>query len=288
MEQQRIGVIGLGKMGLPMVRRLCVCGFTVSVHDLSEKALTSAEEAGGYRAGSLSHLVENSDVIILSLPDSAAVEAVVVGRAGLCCSNLLDKVVIDTSTIPQETAVRCAAAVSAAGGGYLDAPVTGGVSGSSNGTLTFFVGGTVADFSKVQPLWEALGQKATLVGPHGHGALVKLLFQIVGSAKFVAAAEAFALAKVHGVDPERLIASLGESHPLSDIASRDHEGRWGSEGYLAQRGKDLEYALAEAEGVGLTLPMTAAMVSLFQQGKESGLSSNDPQALTLLFGRRRG
>lgn len=282
-QYYRVGVVGAGKMGLSMVQRLRECGFPVVAHDRDQAAVARAEDAGARSVGSLAALAEASDLILLSLPDSPAVEAVMRGASGgLCAANLAGKVILDTSTIRVETALACAAAASAAGGAYLDGPVTGGTSGARKGTLIFFVGGEADAVAQARPVLSALGQKATHVGPNGDGALVKLLFQIVGSARVVAAAEAFAIAQARHLDIALLIDSLGEAHPIADVAARARDGRWGDEGYLAQRGKDVDYALTAAREAGLDLPVTAAMKAQFDAGCQADLGSRDPQALTLI------
>src|SRR5690625_2166419 len=149
----RIGFIGLGVMGLPMAENLIAAGHELQVHRVKDRSQVLVEK-GATAVGSPAEAAKGAEVIILMLPDTPDVEAVLLGRDGVVAAIDQDALVIDMSSISPVETVRFAEEVSRAGGQYLDAPVSGGEVGAKEGTLTIFVGGEDAAFKRAELLFD--------------------------------------------------------------------------------------------------------------------------------------
>ena len=202
----RIGFIGLGVMGAPMAMHLASGGHGIRT------ALNRSPLPEGLAAEVLPNpaaVARGSETVILMLPDTPDVERVLLGAEGVDSGLRPGTLVIDISTTsPIETA-RFARAVEAAGGSYLDAPVSGGQVGAQNASLTIMVGGAAADFDRALPLFRLMGRNITLVGEaHGAGQTCKLANQIIVALNIEAVAEALVFASRAGCDPARVRAAL--------------------------------------------------------------------------------
>lgn len=161
----------------------------------------------------------------------------------------------------------------------LDSPVTGGVGGAQKGMLQFFVGGDAGAFSAQRDVYEVLGNRATLIGPNGHGQVAKMVCQMIGSVAFAINAEAMALCDDLGVDTAKVAASFDGGGRLQRMVSLRENGDYGSEGYMAQRGKDLDCVVEAANSRDSFIPVTKAMHRLFNMARADGLGDADPAAL---------
>jgi 2-hydroxy-3-oxopropionate reductase len=179
--------------------------------------------------------------------------------------------------------VELAAEVAGRGGQMLDAPVTGGVWGAQNATLRFFVGGDKTAFDRAQDVFGTLGKLAVYIGPSGHGQIGKMVCQMIGSVEYAVAAEALALAESVGADTRSIAQVLGERHVMQRMIDLRDSGNLGSEGYTAQRGKDIDYAVEEAMRNGSEIPVTRAVKTVFDAARAQGLGDCDPLALYRLW-----
>ena len=173
-----IGFIGLGVMGRPMAGHLIDAGHHVSLHRVKETS-QSLVDKGGKALDSARAVAEASDVIILMLPDTPDVEAVLFGADGVAEGLSAGKLVIDMSSIAPVATKDFARRINALGADYLDAPVSGGELGAKNAALTIMVGGEQAVFDKALPLLQTMGKTITLVGGNGDGQTAKVANQII-------------------------------------------------------------------------------------------------------------
>lgn len=205
-----VGFIGLGAMGRPMALNLRKHAVPLVVHNRSHQAERTLAEAGAAIATTPAAVASAATVIVTMLPDAPDVAAVLDGPSGLLHALQPDTVVIDASTIAPARAAEFAARVEAAGGSYLDAPVSGGEIGAIDGTLTFMVGGAPAALDRVRPLLGMMGRDDRIVhvGPSGAGQICKACNQLVIGGTMVAVAEALALAKKAGVDGAKVRQAL--------------------------------------------------------------------------------
>ncbi len=256
---KRLGVIGLGKMGRPIARNLLQAGFPLIVFDVATKPVEELVSAGVTRGASVRDVVGNSDVIVLSLPDPAALQAVVLGEQGLTSGSLDGKTIIDTSTVTLQAALEGARAVEERGGKMLDAPVTGGVWGAEQGKLAFFVGGDEPTFEQQRDVFAALGSP-TLIGPPGHGQVGKMVCQMLGSVTYAVNAEALALCDNLGVDAAKVAKAFNGGQRLGKMVELRRSGEIGTEGYTAQRGKDIDCASRRRRNATPLSPLRAQCI----------------------------
>jgi len=199
--KERIGFIGLGIMGKPMVANLMQAGYQLVIHDIQSKRLVEAGKAGAKIVESPRAVTQASEVIITMLPDSPDVESVVMESEGILEGVRSGQIYIDMSTISPAVSIRLAEELAKKSVDSLDAPVSGGEVGAVNATLSIMVGGEANVLERVRPILETVGKTITLCGSHGAGQIVKACNQIQVAMNIVGMAEAFTLAAKAGVDP---------------------------------------------------------------------------------------
>jgi len=212
---KRIGFIGLGQMGMPMTKRLLNAGYTPRVYDLFKDPVEMVSKLGAIKTTSPRELGEVSDVIMLSLPDGEAVSNALFGENGAIAGVRKGCVVIDTSTIGPSYARRIATKLKEKGVEFLDAPVSGGPEGASNGTLSVMVGGEKRVFDECLEILRLLGQNIFYMGDAGSGQSTKLVNQILVGVNVTGACEALMFASAQGLDLGKVAdvikASAGDS-----------------------------------------------------------------------------
>ncbi len=252
-----IGFIGLGVMGEPMCGHLARrSGRTVLAHDLRREPLDRLA-ALSVTAATPEEMTRRCDLVLLSLPDGKAVQSVIAAlepglSAGQC--------VVDTSTSPVALARETGARLEARGIGYADAPVARTREAAARGDLSITVGASDAVFTHVRPILETMGSDVTHCGPVGCGEVVKILNNMLVFQNTAAIAEAIALGRRNGVPPDVLLPAIalgsGDSfvlrnHGIKSMLPRVFPERAFSVRYAM---KDLSYALAMADDVGVDVP----------------------------------
>ena len=192
---KRIGFIGLGLMGTGMSKNLLKAGYPVTVWNRTASKMEPLVEAGAKAAGSPREVAENSDVVIGIVTDSPDVEQVLLGPDGVIHGAREGMICIDMSTISPITTREIFAKLAEKGVKMLDAPVSGGVIGANNGTLSIMVGGDEGVFKECLPIFEAMGKTITLVGGIGDGQVTKAVNQILVGTTMLGVAEALVFAK---------------------------------------------------------------------------------------------
>lgn len=171
-QSARLGFIGVGAMGLPMVGRLVAAGYSVTAWDHAPERLVAAERAGANVAGTAAAVARATEVVFLCLTDAAAVEMVICGPDGVSSVPAPGKLVVDFSSIPPDSACSIAARLNAMNGmSWIDAPVSGGPPGAANGTLAVMAGGEATDIERVKPYVLVMAQRVTHMGPIGANGL---------------------------------------------------------------------------------------------------------------------
>jgi 3-hydroxyisobutyrate dehydrogenase len=207
----KIGFIGLGNMGLPMARNLIKAGHPVCGHDVNGVALDRFSAAGGIAVRSLDVASMGVDIIISMLPAREQVREVYLGQGGVLASAAPGTLLIDCSTVDVETARAVAAAAKVNELDMLDAPVSGGVRGAQEATLTFMVGGGDQPFERAKPVLEAMGKNIVLAGGSGSGQAAKICNNMILGISMIAVCEAFGLADKLGLDPLKLFEISSQS-----------------------------------------------------------------------------
>lgn len=218
---EKVGLIGLGRMGLPMGERLLAAGHSLVVLPHHRREPAEALAARGARsASSLRELARESEVVITMLPTSADVERVLLGDGGVLSTLREGARAIDMSTVAPAVARKVHEALAARGVGCLDAPVSGGPVRAANGTLTIMVGGDAAVLERCRPVLSALGNRIVHVGGPGAGQVVKLCNNLLGAVIMLANAEALTLGVKAGVDATTLrdviVSATGANYLLEN------------------------------------------------------------------------
>ncbi len=257
--EERLGFIGLGVMGRPMVANLLRAGFRAVVHSRTASTAAAAIELGASWADSPAAVAEQASIVITMLPDTPDVETVLLGPQGVLAGMAAGTLVIDMSTIAPLAARRYAEAVEQRGGTFLDAPVSGGEVGATQGTMTIMVGGTQEAFDRALPVLEAMGRNITLIGAHGAGQVAKACNQLIVAANIEAVAEALVLATAAGTDPARvrsaLLGGFASSRVLEVHGQRMLEHNF-VPGFRARlHGKDARIILELAHSLNCPIPM---------------------------------
>ena len=218
-----IGFVGLGTMGQPMAVNLIKAGFNVHGYDLFPEKAQDFVQTGGKMLASPKDVAAASQVVVTMINDLPNLEDVLFGAAG-CVRGLRDDLIfIDASTIAPNDIRKIHARLLEKGCELLDAPVSGGSKGATDGTLTIMVGGDAATFETCRPVLEAMSARLTYMGPSGAGQATKLCSQIMLGINTLGVSEALMLASREGIDLDRMIEALvvgaGESRML-----RNHAG----------------------------------------------------------------
>ncbi len=285
MTKPRIGYLGTGLMGGPMILNLLNAGFQVTVWNRSAEKTAPAVEAGATQADTPAELADASDVIMCCLTNAAAVEAVVFGEAGVASVNG-PSILIDFSSMDPELTKTFGVRLRDANGmGWIDAPVSGGTPAAKSGTLTIMAGGTKEDFAQAEPLMAPLAQQVTHMGPAGSGQMTKLVNQIISGGIMALTAEAVNFAQKTGVDATKLTQALAggfaDSKPFQLLAPRmATESFEDPLGTVAMMLKDLDTVATVAEGRA-KLPMTTAARMLMQTASDMGHAEHDISTIVL-------
>lgn len=291
-SRERIGFIGLGIMGRPMVRNILKAGYPLTVFNRSRAPVDELAGAGAAPATSPRDVAARSDVVITMLPDGPDVEAVTLGADGVLAGARPGLLLIDMSTIAPATARRLADEARRAGVAMLDAPVSGGDKGAIAGTLSIMAGGDEASFARARPIFAAMGQTITYCGPSGSGQIVKACNQIVVALTIEAVAEALVLGERAGVDPAIILRVLGGGLAQSrvlELRGQTMAQRRFEPGFKSRlHSKDLDIALRTAREQGVALPATALVEQLFTALLAQGGGDLDHSALLTVVERLAG
>lgn len=265
----RVGVIGLGRMGLPICARLVGAGHDVLATDLRAELREAALGAGARWAPSAGELAAGVDVAITVLPGASEVAAVV----GAVTAALAPSATwIDMSTASPGVARLVAAAAAARGVRTLDAPVGGSPQLASGGRLLAFVGADPADLDAQRPLLATLADRIVHLGPPGSGYLGKLLVNLLWFGQAVATAEALSVARRAGIDLARLLGGLRQSAAasafLDDGAAALLRGDDLAAFPLARCCEQLDAALALGDELGVPLELAAVVADLHARALE--------------------
>ena len=278
----KIGFIGLGIMGAPMALHLVNAG-----HELTyvKRSKTNAEIAASSAKGvaTAKEVAQAADVIILMLPDTPDVQAVLFGENGVAEGMTKGKTVIDMSSISPIATKAFAQKINALGADYIDAPVSGGEVGAKAASLTIMCGGPETVFATVLPLLQLMGKNITLVGGNGDGQTTKVANQIIVALNIAAVGEALLFASKAGADPAKVRQALMGGFAASRILEVHGERmikRTFNPGFrIGLHQKDLGLALAGAKSMGVALPQTAGAAQLMQTCAAQGWDQLDHSAL---------
>ena len=285
-----IGYVGVGLMGLPMVKRLLSAGYRVRAYDLVAEKIAAAAAAGAAIASSPADATDGAEVVLLNLPTTDAVEQAVFGERGVASALRAPQLVIDFSTIKVEKCKAFAQRLrSATGCGWIDAPVSGGPPASGSGTLTIMAGGEAEEIERARSLFVDLSAHFTRMGPSGAGMAAKMLNQLIVGCGHAIMAEAIVLAEAAGIDAARLPECLAGGHAdgslLQKLYPRMQRRDFEPLGYARQVLKDLEMVHEYAAGLKAPTPMMSEALSLYRILIHLGYAELDSGAILKVYDR---
>jgi len=292
-ELQRVGFIGLGKMGTPMAHRLLAAGYRVIAHDVRTEAVAEACNAGAASGDSPAAVAARADVVITMLPDARAVERVVYGARGLGEAMGAGQVLLEMTSSRPSTTRRVAADLRPKGVHVLDCPVSGGVRGAAEGTLCVMAGGPAEVVEACRPILERFGEVVHVGDAAGDGDTAKTINNLLSATTIWSVVEALTLGVKAGLPPDRLFAavnrSTGRSYTTETKVSRYFLPRRFDAGFtVGQYVKDLDICLDLADELGVPMLLGSLVRQAWTVAAREGMADRDHTELVRLMERRAG
>ena len=282
----KIGFVGTGTMGQPMLSNLLKKGHGVVAYDVVEAALEGAVKRGASRAASAADAARQSELVITMLPSSSHVEAAYLGPGGVLAGIAPGRLCIDMSTADPAASRRVAEAAKKRGARFIDAPVSGGVPRAEDGTLAIMVGGEARDVEEAKPVLACLGANVIHVGPVGAGEVAKICNNLIAGVAAVAVSEAFRIAEGFGVDPKIVTEVISKSsgntwvmehaHPVPGMVAKAPVNRDYAPGFMTDlMAKDLGLAVSAARDLRVPVFVAPAAQQLLRLASSHGLGRKD-------------
>lgn len=290
MNGTRLGYVGVGLMGLPMVKRLVALGYPVDAYDIAPQRMEMVRAAGANPTASPADAAGNAEFVLLNLPTTKAVKQAVFGDDGVATVIRPPQLIVDFSTIEVDNGQAFAAKLrDTTGCGWVDAPVSGGPPASASGSLTVMAGGHPEDIARVTPLMRDVAARFTPMGPAGSGLAAKMINQLIVGCGHAVMAEALVLAEAAGIDAARIPECLAGGHAdgtlLQKLYPRMAGRDFAPQGYARQLLKDLEMVNAFAGGLKAPTPMMGEALSLYRMLIHLGHAELDTAAVLKLYER---
>ncbi|HEY6837756.1 MAG TPA: NAD(P)-dependent oxidoreductase [Geobacteraceae bacterium] len=277
------GFIGLGIMGNAMATNLVKAGFTVNVWNRSPEKAAPLVALGARFAGTPQAVVEASSITFTMLADPTAAEAVCFGKYGVLDGMSAGKGYVDMSTVDAATARKIGAAVTAKGGRFLEAPVSGSKKPAEEGTLIILTAGERGLFEEAAPALERMGKKILYLGDVGNGANMKLVVNMVMGGMMAIFSEGLALGSEAGLDPAAILEVLDAgalANPMFKLKGGAMiQGSFPTAFPLKHMQKDLRLAVALGDQLGLPLFSAAAADESFKRARRRGCGDEDFSAV---------
>lgn len=278
----RIGFVGTGIMGAPMVLNLLKAGYRVKVWNRSVAKAQQLQDAGAEVCERLAEVGMDVDILICMLSDAQTCDEILFQSQGAVSQLKYNALVIVMSSIPVEVAQAQYAQCKALGLRYLDAPVSGGAKGAIEAKLAIMVGGEQQDFNEAEAIFSSLG-RAVLVGPAGCGELSKLVNQMIVASTIATVSEGLLLAQQGGADPAKVKQAISggfaDSPILQQHGQRMIDQAFQPGGAATTQFKDTHTALNYAKSLGLKLPVLGLVNQLFAHLVEAGDGNLDHSSL---------
>ena len=284
----RIGLVGLGIMGVPLVQRFLERGVSVTVWNLEPERFALVQDAGAVWVDSPAAACAASEVVFVCVLGDDALESVCLGEHGFVQAEGAS-VLVDFSTSSPAATLRIAAQLQEATGiEWLDAPVSGGPQAAREGRLTLLIGGDSKVCDQAESLLSLVSSNLTRMGGLGSGQKTKILNQALVGVNYVLMAELLATAKAAGIDPHRLPECLKGGMADSTILQRIYPQMASGDfdpprSYARQLNKDLESVKAFVENLKLELPVVAAAIQQYRNYTEAGNEMEDGASVSRLY-----
>ncbi len=292
MKAMNLGVAGLGRMGGIFANRLSEAGFNLSVWNRSREKSTDLVERGAAWCSSPAALAEANEVILISMADEEALNALFSGPGGLLASKLDGKLLIDTSTVSPEVIRSISRRVAAQGGLFIDAPVLGTVGPARQGKVVFLVGGPTHAIERARPIFDVLGRKVIPMGEVGSGMTMKLVINLHLATYWHSLAEAIAMGAGSGIGLDAMLSVLEDSPVATAALSGKKDillGRSDVIGFdISGVVKDMRTALDLAATIQSDARTAVEAMKGFSLAADEGLGDKDVAAIVAAVCARTG
>jgi 3-hydroxyisobutyrate dehydrogenase-like beta-hydroxyacid dehydrogenase len=282
-KKQRLGFIGLGKMGGPIAAQLIKHGNPVTVFDINERAVERAVKLGARRAASAKAVGDEAEIVFLCLPEIEAVREVAIGANGVCQGRSVE-ILVDCSTTGPQFASELGAELAKRKITMLDSPVSGGIKRAAQGDLTLIMSGDLKAFKRVKPILQACGQPHYMGAKSGQAQMMKLVNNLLSQIATAATYEAFVLGAKAGLDPDAMVDVINNSTGMNNctqfkmprsVLPRTFD--YGSNMEITY--KDISLCMKEADRLGVTMLLGNTARQLWGYGVNHGGAKRDSSTL---------
>jgi len=276
---QKVGFLGLGKMGAVMAPRFIEAGFPLTVWNRSAEKTEPLAAAGANVAATPAAVTDQADVVISMLRDDAAAEQVFLGDYGLLSTKADGRLFIEMSTLRPATARALASRCTESSAAFIDAPVSGTVGPAKEGKLMALVGGSAADLKRAQPVLEVLTRRIVHAGPVGQGAMLKLALNLALAVYWQSLAEAAALGRAGGLELATILDAMADSGAAARVLPAKIplilEGSNYAAFDVATMEKDAKSILETGIEFGVPMPTISAALASYASAHAAGLGGAD-------------
>ncbi len=288
----KVGFIGLGIMGKPMVKNLLKAGIDTTVYDINAAAVEALAAEGAKAAKSAKEAAEDKDVVITMVPNAKIVESLLAGEDGILAGVNPGTILADMSSVSPVDSKHFAEMAATKDCPFLDSPVSGGEPGAVNGTLAFMIGGDEAVVEKMKDVYDAMGSSITVVGPNGSGSVAKLANQVMVNLNIAAVSEALVLAQKAGADPKKVYEAvrggLAGSTVLDAKAPMMYSRNFKPGGTLAINLKDITNVMDTAKSLEVPLILTSELQQIMLSLKAGGHIMDDHSGIVQFYEKIAG
>jgi putative dehydrogenase len=292
-SQTRVSVIGLGSMGYGMAQSLARGGFAVTGYDTRPDVVAKFAAEHGAGAASLAEAAADADILVIVVVNADQTQQVLLGEGGLLASAKPGAVIVSCATMAPERARALAAAVTAGGLHYVDAPISGGAARAAEGALTMLVSGPPESLADARPVLDALSAKLYLLGDEvGIGASFKIVNQLLAGVHIAAASEAIVFAKRLGLDIakvyEVITASAGNSWMFENRMPHVLEGDYSPKSAVEIFTKDLGIIADISRSEKFATPIASSALQMFLMTAAAGMGKDDDASVARLYAQIAG
>lgn len=291
-DRDRIGIVGLGIMGMAYARNLITAGFEVLGVDPDESRLDLFTSLGGSPIDSASELAARSDVVLIALPSVDALKEAISGAHGIAQGEHHGLVVVEMSTFPLESKEQARAALITAGATMLDAPVSGTGLQAESAEIVVYASGDRKAMSRVESIFDAIAKASFDLGEFGNGSRMKFVANLLVSIHNLATAEAFVFGIKSGLDPEQILevisAGVGSSRIFEIRGAMIAADDYPPAAKLKMFIKDIDIIGGFGRSLGVPTPLLDASLPWYEEAIAGGLGELDAAALARLLENKSG
>jgi 3-hydroxyisobutyrate dehydrogenase-like beta-hydroxyacid dehydrogenase len=288
----KVGFVGLGEMGKWMALNLIKKGFQLTVFDINPAPVSELKQNGAVAANSANEVARNSDLVLLSLPDTEIVQAVIYGENGLTAGLVKGTTLVDLSTIDYQTSVKIAKDLKGKGITFVDAPVSGQEARAKKGTLTVMIGATETKMESYKAVFGAIANNIFYTGKNGSGQLSKMVNQLFYNVSVAAMAELLPMAVKMGLDAENIVkivsTGTGQTFALDFYGPYVLDNNFVPGYPMGKAYKDMVIAMELSSHEKIPLPVTTAAMQTYQMALIEGYGKENKGAMIKVWENKLG